>query len=420
LCAVVDLSSGVVTSTNPTGGSGTWQRTALGGSHAFAAVSCPATSLCVAVDSTGNVATSTNPTGGVGAWSIADIDGSNAIIGVACPTTTMCVASDANGNVLTSTNPTGGAGAWTPANVDGTVQLTDVSCPSEFFCAIAARGKPQLVTSTNPTGGASAWTVNTVDSFTGFNGISCADESVCAVVDDFGFVLTGTANPAHTLTVAKGGSGTGTVSSSAPPGIDCGASCSHAFAGGTDVRLSAAPAAGSTFTGWSGGGCSGTGPCVVTLSADTTITATFAVPATPDTVAPTISAFKIAPPSFAVGRSATPVSARAKRGATFSYRLSEPATATITISRPSPGRRSHGKCKAPSRKLRHAKKCIRFVKVGTLTRKSQPAATNHVKFSGRIGRRALRPGKYRASITATDPAGNRSKAKQLTFKIVRG
>jgi hypothetical protein len=32
---------------------------------------------------------------------------------------------------------------------------------------------------------------------------------------------------------------------------------------------------GSVFTGWSGGGCSGTGPCVVTVTSATTVTATF-------------------------------------------------------------------------------------------------------------------------------------------------
>jgi beta-lactam-binding protein with PASTA domain len=32
---------------------------------------------------------------------------------------------------------------------------------------------------------------------------------------------------------------------------------------------------GSTFTGWSGGGCSGTSNCVVTLNSDTAVTATF-------------------------------------------------------------------------------------------------------------------------------------------------
>jgi len=39
--------------------------------------------------------------------------------------------------------------------------------------------------------------------------------------------------------------------------------------------LTATPAAGSTFTGWSGGGCSGIGTCTVTLSAATTVAAAF-------------------------------------------------------------------------------------------------------------------------------------------------
>jgi len=42
-----------------------------------------------------------------------------------------------------------------------------------------------------------------------------------------------------------------------------------------------------------------------------------------------------------------------------------------------------------------------------------------VKFSGRIGRRALRPGRYRATITATDPSGNGSKPRSVSFRIVR-
>ena len=42
-----------------------------------------------------------------------------------------------------------------------------------------------------------------------------------------------------------------------------------------------------------------------------------------------------------------------------------------------------------------------------------------MKFSGRIGRKALKPGRYRALITATDGAGNKSKTKQLKFRVVR-
>jgi hypothetical protein len=87
------------------------------------------------------------------------------------------------------------------------------------------------------------------------------------------------ANPApppitHTLAVKRSGSGAGTVMSS-PAGISCGVTCSKAYTSGTQVTLTAKAAAGSKFAGWSGGGCSGTGSCKVTLSADESVTATF-------------------------------------------------------------------------------------------------------------------------------------------------
>lgn len=78
----------------------------------------------------------------------------------------------------------------------------------------------------------------------------------------------------YTLTAAKNGTGTGIVASS-PAGIDCGSTCSASFLDGTPVTLLAPPIAGSTFTGWSGGGCSGTGACVTTMSSNRTVTATF-------------------------------------------------------------------------------------------------------------------------------------------------
>jgi hypothetical protein len=60
--------------------------------------------------------------------------------------------------------------------------------------------------------------------------------------------------------------------------INCGATCSASFPRTTTdpvVTLTATPNATSTFAGWSGGGCTGTGQCAVTLSAATTVTATF-------------------------------------------------------------------------------------------------------------------------------------------------
>lgn len=90
--------------------------------------------------------------------------------------------------------------------------------------------------------------------------------------------VTGVPGATPTLTVATSGTGTGTVTST-PAGISCGTACSTTAPTGTTFTLTASPAAGSVFTGWTGGGCTGTGTCVVTLGTDTTVTATFtAVP----------------------------------------------------------------------------------------------------------------------------------------------
>ncbi len=77
----------------------------------------------------------------------------------------------------------------------------------------------------------------------------------------------------YTLSVGKAGAGAGTVSST-PAGISCGATCSASYASGTSVTLTAAPAGGSTFAGWSGA-CTGTGTCNTTMTAARAVTATF-------------------------------------------------------------------------------------------------------------------------------------------------
>ncbi len=74
----------------------------------------------------------------------------------------------------------------------------------------------------------------------------------------------------HTLTVNTAGSGSGTVSCD-------GGECEAVYDEGDEVTLTASAASGSTFAGWSGAGCSGTGSCVVTISMDTVLTATFDV-----------------------------------------------------------------------------------------------------------------------------------------------
>jgi hypothetical protein len=91
------------------------------------------------------------------------------------------------------------------------------------------------------------------------------------------------------LTVARDGTGSGSVSSS-PAGIACGTACLQSFSSGTAVSLTATPDLGSVFVGWTGGGCSGTGTCQVAVTAATTVTAKFdRLPVGPFTVKQTES-----------------------------------------------------------------------------------------------------------------------------------
>ena len=100
--------------------------------------------------------------------------------------------------------------------------------------------------------------------------------STADVQPDWG-VDTGGGTGPFTLTVALAGTGAGNVRSTTPAGITCGSDCTETYAAGTVVTLKATPARGSTFTGWSGA-CSGVGPCVVTMDADKSVTATFGSP----------------------------------------------------------------------------------------------------------------------------------------------
>ncbi len=82
------------------------------------------------------------------------------------------------------------------------------------------------------------------------------------------------------LTVAKTGSGSGTVQSQ-PAGVDCGATCAAALPLGVCVTLTAEAAPGSVFDGWSGGGCSGSGSCTLSLTENTEVTAAFTATCSP-------------------------------------------------------------------------------------------------------------------------------------------
>lgn len=80
----------------------------------------------------------------------------------------------------------------------------------------------------------------------------------------------------YMLTVNPYGEGMGSVSIEGG-GIDCVASCSETFDEGRMIVLVATPGENSSFGGWSGGGCSGTGDCRITLKKTVMVSAYFTV-----------------------------------------------------------------------------------------------------------------------------------------------
>jgi hypothetical protein len=101
-----------------------------------------------------------------------------------------------------------------------------------------------------------------------------------------------------------------------------------------------------------------------------------------DTTAPVILSASVKPKTF-----------KRKRGTTFRYKLSEAATVAFTIQR---------------------KKGKRYVKAKKFSKTSKAGANKR-----KLVTRKLKPGRYRATLVATDAAKNRSKAKRLTFRIKR-
>ena len=123
---------------------------------------------------------------------------------------------------------------------------------------------------------------------------------------------------------------------------------------------------------------------------------------------------------FRAAGSGGPIAAARVRpvGTTVRYRLSEPATATFTVERPTAGRLVGGVCRKPTRKTRKRRKCTRWVRVGKPFTHQGRAGANSFKFTGRPGRK-LAPGSYRLTVVAADAAGNKSAPKSRPFTIAR-
>lgn len=171
---------------------------------------------------------------------------------------------------------------------------------------------------------------------------------------------------------------------SSPVGVDCGTTCGAPFPSGQVVTLTATPASGSVFAGWSGA-CTGSAQtCEVTLIGDQSVTVTFRAK-------PTVSSLSLSPKTFepAASRPGTqPVTRRSKRGAVVRYTLNQPAIGRFTIEQQLPGRKTgtgkHVRCVAPTKHNQSAPRCMRTVTLHGSFTFSGKTGTNSFLFTGRL------------------------------------
>jgi len=128
----------------------------------------------------------------------------------------------------------------------------------------------------------------------------------------------------------------------------------------------------------------------------------------PDKLAPVITSLSLTKTKFVAGK-----------GTTFVLKLSERSTLRIVITKATKGRKVGKRCVKQTRKNRKRKRCTYQKKITTITRRNQAPGIVRIPFSGKVGKRKLKPGTYRATVTSTDAAGNVSKAVTILFRIVR-
>jgi Subtilase family len=122
-------------------------------------------------------------------------------------------------------------------------------------------------------------------------------------------------------------------------------------------------------------------------------------PPPPPPPAPALSGLTIAPSAFKAAKSGAPIStARSRLGTTVSYTDSEAAVTEFTVLVPRPGVLSTAKkCVSPPRRHHthgRPKHCVRYSRMGSFKR-TDGSGPNNFRFSGRVGKRKLAPGRYR-------------------------
>ena len=195
--------------------------------------------------------------------------------GGGCSGTATCSVSLTAGNVAVTATFAAAQNTLTVSKA-GSGTGTVTSAPTGIACGATCAAPFDSGASVVLTAAAATGSV-----FAGWSGGGCSGTTAtCTVTLSAATTVTATFSlPTNTLTIVRAGSGSGTVTSTSTPAattdINCGATCAADFSATASVVLTATPATGSAFTGWSGGGCTGTSTCTLSVTDDTIVTASF-------------------------------------------------------------------------------------------------------------------------------------------------
>jgi hypothetical protein len=306
LCAVADGSGAIATTTDPAAATPRWTSQTVDAGQELNAIACPSVGSCVAGDGSGDAVIGYGdflavslPGAGTGS-----VTGTGAGATGSCPS--LCdTGYPSTANVTLTESPAGGSAftGWSGGGCSGLLSSCEVSVSGLESVSATFEPLEQIGLALSGSGTGSVGATDSLEGptlncrsacsadyaadttlditetpasgsiFTGWSG-PCAGTGICRVDVQNAATVTATFTADPTLTVALAGAGSGVVTGT---NIECPGSCSSEFQSGTGETLTATPAPGSTFAGWSGGGCSGTSTCTTTVSSQETVTASFTV-----------------------------------------------------------------------------------------------------------------------------------------------
>lgn len=141
-------------------------------------------------------------------------------------------------------------------------------------------------------------------------------------------------------------------------------------------------------------------------------------------VVPKLTGVTLKPSKFRVSPKPTAVAARKgkkkriPRGTKIGLNLNVVSTVIITIQRRTVGRKVNGKCIRQKPRNRKRKACTKYKTRGKIIRRDLKVGRTVIPFSGRIGNRALTPGRYQAVLMAARDIGRSGKVIRK-FRIVK-